>query len=279
MASQEHRAYVPGYKPEHIRPHAWRTAENSAAYLLPRLQELSSKTPDLQLLDCGAGPGTISASFAKLIPQGTVVATDLSEEIITRAKDFASSEGITNMRFQAASIYELPFENNSFDIVHAHQVLIHLDEPLAALKEMLRVCRPGGIVASRDFTGSDTYYPQSDLIEASRKLSKAVGKASGRTENMGVRLVSLAMQAGVPRSNIEASMSSWCYSIPEERDMWGGSMRDRLRSGGMRKTVLEQNLGWTEKDMDDMADAWQKWIDAEDGVWGLMNGEVIITKN
>ncbi|KAF7190610.1 putative methyltransferase C1B3.06c [Pseudocercospora fuligena] len=278
MASQKHHAYVPGYKQEHIRPHAWRTAKNSAAYLLPKLQEMSSKKPDLQLLDCGAGPGTVSASFAKLIPQGTVVATDLSEEIIIRAKDFASAEGITNMRFQAASIYELPFEDNSFDIVHAHQVLIHLDEPPAALKEMLRVCKPGGIVASRDFTGSDSYYPQSDLIEASRKLSKAVGKASGRTENIGVRLVSLAMQAGVSRSNIQASMSSWCYSTPEERDMWGGSMRDRLRSGGMRKTALEQNLGWTEKDMDDMANAWQEWIDAEDGVWGLMNGEVNITK-
>ncbi|KXS96124.1 hypothetical protein AC578_7765 [Pseudocercospora eumusae] len=278
MASQRHLAYVPGYKPEHIRHHAWRTAENSAAYLLPKLQEISSKKPDMQLLDCGAGPGTISASFAKLIPQGTVVATDLSAEIVQRAKDFASASGITNMRFQPASIYELPFDDNTFDVVHAHQVLMHLEDPLAALKEMLRVCKPHGVVASREFTGSESYYPQSDLMEASRNLIKAVGKALGRTENMGVKLVSLAMQAGVPRSNIEASMSSWCYSTPEERDVWGGSMRDRFRSSGMRKTALEQKLGWTEKDMDDMADSWQEWIDAEDGVLGLMNGEVIVTK-
>ncbi|KXT13461.1 hypothetical protein AC579_4252 [Pseudocercospora musae] len=250
----------------------------TAGYLLPKLRERYSKQPDMQLLDCGAGPGTISASFAKLLPQGTVVATDLSEEIVTRAKDFASAERITNMRFHAASIYELPFDDNSFDVVHAHQVLLHLDDPLAALKEMLRVCKPGALVATRDYTGSDSYYPQSDLIEASQKLTKAIGKASGRVEGIGVRLVSLAMQAGVPRSNIEASMSSWCYSTPEERDVWGGTMRDRLRSGGVRKFALEQNLEWTEKDMDDMADAWQEWIDAEDGVWGLMNGEVIITK-
>ena len=67
---KEHNAYVPGYKAEHIKNHTWRTAENSAAYMLPKLQEMVKEKPNLKLLDCGAGPGTITASLAKYMPQG-----------------------------------------------------------------------------------------------------------------------------------------------------------------------------------------------------------------
>ena len=50
----------------------------------------------------------------------------------------------------AASVYELPYDDASFDVVHAHQVLQHLSEPVAALREMRRVCAPGGLLAVRD---------------------------------------------------------------------------------------------------------------------------------
>ncbi|EME81176.1 uncharacterized protein MYCFIDRAFT_208278 [Pseudocercospora fijiensis CIRAD86] len=221
----------------------WRTVQPT--YLLPKIQEISSKKPDIKRLDCGAGPGLLSASLAKLIPQGTV------------PKIFASSEGISNMKFQAANGARTSSPPPPGRTISGSQ------------KKMPR---------SRFHRFDNLRSPKSDLIEEYLKLSKAVAKSSGRLEGLGVRLVSLAMEAGVPRAHIQASMSSWCYSTPEERDMWGGSTRDRLRSGGIRETVLERKLGWTEKDMDDMADAWQEWIKAEDGVWGLMNGEVIITK-
>ncbi|KAK4500216.1 hypothetical protein PRZ48_008402 [Zasmidium cellare] len=280
MAStKEHNAYVPGYKPSHIQNHTWRTAENSAAYLLPTLQAKAKVNPHLRLLDCGAGPGSISVSLAKYIPQGEVIATDLSEEVIQRAAELAKAEGVGNLKVQAANVYELPFADDSFDIVHAQQVLCHLDAPVEALQSMLRVCKPGGVVALRevDMRMWD-FWPELEPLTQFNKLITLVMSSNGGNPTIGARLPSLAMQAGIPRERIQASMGAWCFSTREEREMWGGSMRDRLKDGGMRKVVLERKLGWGEEDMDKMAEAWDEWIAAEDGCFGCLNGEVIITK-
>ncbi|KAF2166480.1 hypothetical protein M409DRAFT_54823 [Zasmidium cellare ATCC 36951] len=274
-----HNAYVPGYKPAHIKNHTWRTAENSAPHLIPVLQSKAQTNPNTKLLDCGAGPGSISVSLAKYIPQGEVTATDLSEEVIQRAATLAETEGVTNVKVQAASIYELPFEDDSFDVVHAHQVLCHLDQPLEALRSMLRVCKPGGVVALREVDMRMwSFWPESEPLKQFHKLITLVMGANGGYPNIGPRLVSLAMQAGIPRERVQASMGTWCYSTREEREVWGGTMRDRVQAGEMRKVALERGLGWGEEDMDKMAQAWDEWIEAEDGCFGCLHGEVLITK-
>ena len=51
------------------------------------------------------------------------------------------------MRFAAGDMYALDVEDASFDVVHAHQVLQHLQDPVAALRELRRVLRPGGTLA------------------------------------------------------------------------------------------------------------------------------------
>ena len=57
---------------------------------------------------------------------------------------------LTNVAFVAADVHTLDFPDDTFDIVHAHQVLQHVADPVGALREMRRVCAPGGIVAARD---------------------------------------------------------------------------------------------------------------------------------
>ena len=54
------------------------------------------------------------------------------------------------MTFEVGDVYALAAADDSFDVVHAHQVLQHLTDPVAALREMARVCRPGGVIAVRD---------------------------------------------------------------------------------------------------------------------------------
>lgn len=137
--SQSHNTYLPGYAASNVKHHEWRTAENSAMYLMTPLQSMAKGNPKLTLLDVGAGSGTISASLAKYMPHGHVTATDLSEKILERAADHAKEVGVSNISFQPASVYELPFPDNSFNVVHAHQMLCHLDSPVEALKEMIRV--------------------------------------------------------------------------------------------------------------------------------------------
>ncbi|RMY02437.1 hypothetical protein D0867_11055 [Hortaea werneckii] len=295
-----HNTYLPGYAPKQVQHHEWRNAENSAAYLLPTLQQKAKDNPQLALLDVGAGSGTITASLAKYMPQGQITATDLSEEILSRAKAFADQAGVSNISFQQASVYELPFPEGSFDIVHASMVLCHLDSPVQALKEMLRVAKPdGGIIACRE---SDlrmwSYHPQLSGLEKTHRLLMTVHEAAGGSIDGGAKLVSWAMQADATRDQITASFGTWCYSTPEERAIWGewqrldyaiwgvpyeadsdsgNTMAERVRHGGMRQKGLEMNIT-TETELQEMAEAWDEWVATEDACLGCMHGELIITK-
>jgi ubiquinone/menaquinone biosynthesis C-methylase UbiE len=121
--------------------HEVRTAQNSAAHLLPTLNSIKEANPNLKLLDVGSGSGTISISFAKLIPNGNVTGIDVNASIIPRARANAEKAGVTNIEFQEGSVFKLPFEDESFDVSFCHQVLVHIPNQWDALKEMLRVTK------------------------------------------------------------------------------------------------------------------------------------------
>src|SRR5579885_3773495 len=114
MAKRPER-YIHGHDDSVLRSHRWRTAENSAAYLLPHL------TPGMSLLDVGCGPGNITLDLAARVAPGRVVAIDRVTDV------FPASDAVT---FQAGDVYELEFPDATFDVVHTHQVLQHLSDPV-----------------------------------------------------------------------------------------------------------------------------------------------------
>jgi len=128
--------YTHGHHESVLRSHRWRTAENSAAYLLPHL------TSHTLILDIGCGPGTITADFADRVPRGHVTGVDAAPDIIEQAR--ALTRGRGNLDFAVGDVYALGYPAGAFDVVHAHQVLQHLGDPVKALREMRRVTRPGG---------------------------------------------------------------------------------------------------------------------------------------
>lgn len=136
--------YTHDYGREHARLHGGRTAAADAAFFLPLLQ------PGMRLLDCGCGPGSITVGLARAVAPGQVTAIDIAPVQIESARARALSVGVCNITFKVASAYQLPFPDNSFDAVFAHNVLEHLGEPSTALREMRRVLRPGGVVGIRD---------------------------------------------------------------------------------------------------------------------------------
>jgi ubiquinone/menaquinone biosynthesis C-methylase UbiE len=134
--------YLQGHHDSVLRSHRWRTAENSAGYLLPHLR------PGMRVLDVGCGPGTITRDFAALVGrQGEVVGIDSSPDVVAQA---AEGGDLPHVRFAVGDALHLVAGDDTYDVVHAHQVLQHLTDPVAALREMARVCRPGGLVAVRD---------------------------------------------------------------------------------------------------------------------------------
>ena len=175
--------YTHGHHESVLRSHRWRTAENSAAYLL------SSIRPGLDILDVGCGPGTITLGLARRVGSGRVVGVDSAEEVIDVAR--------ANVRFAVGDTYALDFDDASFDIVHAHQMLQHLSDPSRALAELGRVCRPGGLVAARDGDyGGFTWFPADPWLDAWRDLYGRVARHNGGQPDGGRYLVSWARTAG-----------------------------------------------------------------------------------
>jgi ubiquinone/menaquinone biosynthesis C-methylase UbiE len=104
--------YTHGYHESVLRSHRSRTAENSAAYLLPLLQ------PTDRLLDVGAGAGTITADLAGLVAEVTATEVGSAELELTRAT--AAERRVSNIDFRVADIHALEFDDASFDVTHAH---------------------------------------------------------------------------------------------------------------------------------------------------------------
>lgn len=137
--------YMMGHHPSVLKAHGNRTAARYAAYLLPNISQ-----GDL-ILDVGCGPGSITLGLAERAPNGWTVGIDSGAGAIEAAKKNAEqNNGPENCEFKTGNAYTLEWDDGSFDVVHSHQCLIHLDDPVRVFKEMRRVCKVGGIVGVRE---------------------------------------------------------------------------------------------------------------------------------
>nr|OQO25255.1 hypothetical protein B0A51_07036 [Rachicladosporium sp. CCFEE 5018] len=280
MSTTPEASYAPGYNT--TTHHEFRTAHNSAAYLLPTLEKLCATTTNPTLLDVGCGSGTITASFAQLFPTLMITAVDLSPEILARAKAHAESVGVADrVIFKPANVYDLTDTIGTgaqFDVVHAHQMLVHLSEPVKAMQQLLSVAKPGGWIACRDICmRTFSFYRDTAIMQSGTRLQIATHDAAGGSSNAGASLAAWAVQAGASRDKVKLGMGSWMYAGPQERQVWGGTFRDRIRGGAMRSKALELGIA-SEVEMEEMAREWERWIGDVDGVCGTLHGELLVQK-
>ena len=259
--------YTHGHQESVVAAHAARTIANSAAYLEPHLE------PGLRLLDVGCGPGSITAEFAeRLGSDGYVLGIDYSAEVIERAtQSYADSDAT----FETMDLYALPLDDDSFDIAHAHQVLQHVSDPVAALREMRRVVRPGGIIAVRDADYAGMHWaPESPLLDAWLSIYRRVAKANDAEPDAGRYLVRWAREAGL--TNVTASIDAWLFASPDRRAWWGSTWADRVVSSSLAAQAIEQGFA-SSADLHAISDAWSRWVDEEDGWFVVPHGQLIVT--
>ncbi|MGD1865534.1 MAG: methyltransferase domain-containing protein [Phormidesmis sp.] len=128
-----------------------------------------------KVLDLGCGSGVITRELAKQVYPARAVGIDISKTLIDKGLlAYAESSQRTqkNVDFQQGSVYNLPFPDNSFDIVYARLLFQHLDAPLQALASALRVLKPGGKLFILDVDKSwSSLYPEP---KSSMELDKAI---------------------------------------------------------------------------------------------------------
>jgi SAM-dependent methyltransferase len=265
--ANETAVYTHGHHESVLRSHRWRTAANSAAYLLGELK------PHMRILDVGCGPGTITADLAELVPRGEVIGVDSEPGVLEQARREAEGRGLGNVSFATADVHTLGYPDASFCVVHAHQVLQHVGDPVGALREMRRVTKPGGIVAVRDsdYAGF-VWYPRIPALDDWLDLYGRVARANGGQPDAGRRLRAWAREAGF--TEITSSSATWCYATPEERAWWGGLWADRTVRSSYAERALDGGHA-TPDDLGRIADGWREWAASEDGWFSVLHGEIL----
>ncbi|MEV5339469.1 methyltransferase domain-containing protein [Streptomyces sp. NPDC052676] len=268
--ARETAVYTHGHHESVLRSHTWRTADNSAAYLLGVLE------PGMRILDIGCGPGTITADLAALVPDGHVTGVDRAAGVLEQARATAEQRGLRNVDFAVADVHALDHPDDTFCVVHAHQVLQHVGDPVRALREMRRVVRPGGYIAVRDSDyAAMTWYPASPGMDAWLALYRRVARANGGEPDAGRRLKSWALRAGL--TDITATSSTWTFSTPRERAWWSGLWADRTLASAYADIAVGGGHA-TEEELRAVSEAWREWGRREDAWFTVPHGEILCRK-
>lgn len=263
----EQETYSHGHHESVLRSHEWRTAANSAGYLLDRL------TPGLDLLDVGCGPGTITVDLAARVAPGRVLGIDRAEDVIAQAAELGAHRPELDLTFATGDVYALDLPDESFDVVHAHQVLQHLREPVVALRELRRVMRPGGTLAVRDSDyAAFVWAPADPALDRWNALYHEITARNGAEADAGRYLLGWVQAAGF--TDVHAGSSTWTFADPGARAWWGGLWADRVELSGFAEQALEYGLSDREE-LAAIAAAWRRWAEQPDGFYVVPHGEVL----
>ncbi|KPV76128.1 uncharacterized protein RHOBADRAFT_43568 [Rhodotorula graminis WP1] len=258
-----------------LRSHRARTAKACAASLLPLLR------PTDTLLDIGCGPGTITASFAPFVARVTGVEHPSAAGVLVQARDEARQRGLEGkVEYVEADAAVLPFEDGSFDVVYCNQVLQHVPDPVAVLREMDRVSRR--LVFAREADrGTFALFPPTPLLDRFDELWTLVARAGGGEPDAARRLKGWAREAGcgggargrARGQQVEVTMAG---ETPDPRE-WGAVFAERTTTGGLADKAQELGLA-SEDELGRIGEAWLEWSEKEDAWLGFLQGELLVTK-
>ena len=235
----------------------------AGAFLAPLLRA------GMRLVDCGCGPGSITADLAQAVAPGETIGIDRPESAVMDGRALARERGIANLVFLATSVYQLPYADGSFDAAFACALLQHLASPLAALKETRRVLRPGGVIGIVDGSSTITFrHPTSPLLETWDKLRVLQREHNTGRSSDALQLRALLREAGFARTKASGYMATEAgppAGSPEETRRVAQNHLIRLH-GVLGGLAVAQ--GWaTRAELEQMAEALIAWGEAPDAFY------------
>jgi SAM-dependent methyltransferase len=170
-------------------------------------------------------------------------------------------------------LFALGYPDASFDVVHLHQVLQHLVDPVGALVALRRVLSQDGLLAARDSDyAAFTWAPADPLLDRWRELYFAVTSRNGHDASIGPRLLEHAHAAGF--GDVTVSSSTWTYADPESRSWWGSLWADRIRYSRIAEQAVEYGLSEA-PELEAIAGAFLRWAESDDAVFVIPHVEIL----
>ncbi len=200
---------------------------------LSRIVQMASAGPDDTVLDVACGPGLLACAFARVARHVTGI--DLTPAMLDQARALQRQQGLENLTWQEGDVLPLPYGDSSFSIVSSRFAFHHFLDPLAVLKEMRRVCRPGGRVVVADSA------PATDKADAFNRMERLRDPSHVRALSPE-ELFALFANAGLPVPRVQPDLlpgdveSLLARSFPREGDA------DRIRKI-FAESIDEDTLG------------------------------------
>ena len=199
-----------------------------------------------------------------------MLGVDVSAEVIDQATTASPDSGV---EFAVADGYHLDLADASFDVVHAHQVLQHLTDPVGALTEWARVLRPGGLLAVRDSDYAGFFWAPADArLDRWLVLYHELTARNRAEADAGRFLPAWVRAAGY--ADVVVGSSTWTFADPADRAWWGGLWADRVQQSSYATQAVDAGLA-DEAELADIAAGWRDWAAQPDGVFVVPHVEVL----
>ncbi|KAH9255528.1 hypothetical protein BASA81_006345 [Batrachochytrium salamandrivorans] len=239
--------YTHGHPAAVVQAHALRTAEAFASATVALLQ------PGDSVLDVGCGPGSITQGFKQYVgPQGRVVGMDLEPKVLEQARQVVG----TKAEIMQGNAYQLPFPDQSFDVVHCHQMLQHLKDPVLAIKEMHRVCKRIVVAREVDYE-SWLWFPESKGMDKWKTAYRQTCRKNGANPDAGRMLKQWFAEAGVSE-NVDISTSTVQYYGEKSTKQFGDTWAKRVGGTQLGDQMVQYGLA-TRSEVEEMSMAWTEW--------------------
>ncbi len=262
--------YTMGFGEEILESLRRYTAASNAAYLLPYLR------PGLRVLDFGCGPGTISVGLAKAVAPGELHGVDMEESQVELARAVAKASGQGNATFHVGDVAKLPFEDGYFDVVHCHNVLMHVPDTCAVLAEAMRVLKPGGVIGCREMIcGSSFTHPDFGVIRKAWDMFEDLLTMDDAHPQMGSDLKTAMLDAGF--ANVRATASFDVYSAPEDVEFVYGFAVQWFLGPEITEAAIKYGAA-TRQLCDEIRVAYEKWRVHPGAIIGVAFGEAVANK-
>ena len=241
------RAYVHGYDHrENIR------LQDQASTLVELLHGDTSYPAGSRILEAGCGVGAQTVTLARNSPNALITSVDISEASLGEAKRKVSAAGLTNIQFEQADIFNLPYGPDSFDHIFVCFVLEHLSRPVEALEALKRFLKVGGtITVIEGDHGSAYFHPDSIAAQKAIRCQVELQRRAGGNAMIGRELYPLLQSAGYNSIRVSPRMVYVDSSKPELVEgftkktftaMIEGIRESAIKAGIIEEPVLEKGI-------------------------------------